>query len=76
MFAILHYWAMETTKELSTQSQITAENTVALTDDMALVAEKTLDGTVSMKIITVVTLFFLPGTFISACISLLIPDIH
>jgi len=31
------------------------------------IARKTKIETVSMKVITVVTLFFLPGTFISVC---------
>lgn len=37
----------------------------SLTHDMSAVAHKTKSETVSMKIITLVTLFFLPGTFIS-----------
>lgn len=36
-----------------------------MTQDMNEVARKTKTETVSMKIITLVTLFFLPGTFIS-----------
>ena len=36
-----------------------------LTHDMSEIARKTKSETVSMKIITLVTLFFLPGTFIS-----------
>ena len=38
---------------------------VTMTDDMNDIARKTKIETVSMKVITVVTLFFLPGTFIS-----------
>lgn len=38
---------------------------VSMTDDMNDIARKTKIETVSMKVITVVTLFFLPGTFIS-----------
>jgi Mg2+ and Co2+ transporter CorA len=60
---------MEANKELSKQAQSTAESTIALTNRMAWVAYKTLDDTVSMKIITIVTLFFLPGTFISVSVS-------
>ena len=36
-----------------------------MTTDMSEIARKTKTETVSMKIITLVTLFFLPGTFIS-----------
>ena len=36
-----------------------------MTDSMHEIAKKTKQETVSMKIITLVTLFFLPGTFIS-----------
>ena len=38
-----------------------------MTDEMNDIARKTQTETVSMKIITLVTLFFLPGTFISVC---------
>ena len=42
-----------------------------MTEDMNDIARKTKIETVSMKVITLVTLFFLPGTFISVgCISL------
>ena len=36
-----------------------------MTDEMKDIAHKTQTETISMKIITLVTLFFLPGTFIS-----------
>jgi hypothetical protein len=36
-----------------------------MTKDMHILALKTKSETVSMRIITLVTLFFLPGTFIS-----------
>ena len=38
-----------------------------MTHEMKHIARQTKTETVSMKIITVVTLFFLPGTFISVC---------
>ena len=40
---------------------------IAMTRDMNEIARQTKIETVSMKVITVVTLFFLPGTFISVC---------
>jgi len=39
-----------------------------ITDAMFEIAKKTQQETVSMKIITLVTLFFLLGTFISVCL--------
>jgi hypothetical protein len=36
-----------------------------MTKDMHILTQKTTQETVSMRIITLVTLFFLPGTFIS-----------
>jgi hypothetical protein len=47
------------------RSQLSTENMEALTEDMHKIAHKTKQETVSMRIITLVTLFFLPGTFIS-----------
>ncbi|MCJ1261432.1 hypothetical protein MMC22_001296 [Lobaria immixta] len=40
-----------------------------MTEDMNDIARKTKIETVSMKVITLVTLFFLPGTFISSLMS-------
>jgi hypothetical protein len=37
----------------------------AMTQGMHVIAEQTRKDTTSMKAITVVTLFFLPGTFVS-----------
>ena len=46
-------------------NKLSTKNMVSMTDDMNDIARKTKVETVSMKVITVVTLFFLPGTFIS-----------
>ena len=43
-----------------------------VTEDMSLIARETKTETVSMKIITLVTLFFLPGTFVAVSILLLL----
>ncbi|KAL8908990.1 MAG: hypothetical protein Q9171_005220 [Xanthocarpia ochracea] len=40
-----------------------------VTHEMSRIARKTKTETVSMKIITLVTLFFLPGTFIATLMS-------
>lgn len=56
--SILDYQNTQTNK-FSTKSMVT------MTEDMNDIARKTKIETVSMKVITLVTLFFLPGTFIS-----------
>lgn len=47
------------------KQQVSAMNMEKLTSEMREIALKTEDETVSMRIVTVVTLFFLPGTFVS-----------
>ena len=47
-----------------------------MTKEMHEIAQKTKIETVSMKIITVVTLLFLPGTFISVSLSILYLKSH
>lgn len=58
LHSILEFQNTETNKQ-STRSMM------SMTEDMNDIARKTKIETVSMKVITVVTLFFLPGTFIS-----------
>ncbi|KAI4210643.1 MAG: hypothetical protein LQ351_006522 [Letrouitia transgressa] len=50
-------------------NKLSNKNMVSMTEDMNDIARKTKIETVSMKVITVVTLFFLPGTFISTLMS-------
>jgi hypothetical protein len=47
------------------KSQISAEKMESLTEHMTSIALKTEKETIFMRIITVVTLFFLPGTFVA-----------
>jgi hypothetical protein len=56
---------MEASKMLAKRAQQSAEEVEKMTREMHEIAVKTKQETVSMKIITLVTLFFLPGTFIS-----------
>jgi hypothetical protein len=56
---------IEASKELAKKSQYSAKKMEAMTEAMHRIAVKTKQETVSMRIITLVTLFFLPGTFIS-----------
>lgn len=60
--SILDYQNTQANKH-STKSMYT------MTEDMNDIARKTKIETVSMKVITLVTLFFLPGTFISTLMS-------
>lgn len=52
---------------LAEESRASTRNMEHMTNDMNDIARKTKTETVSMKIVTLVTLFFLPGTFISVC---------
>lgn len=54
------------------RAQQSTENMEFMTKDMHIIAQKTKQETVSMRIITLVTLFFLPGTFISVSLTILL----
>lgn len=61
---------MEANRLYAQKSQQSAMEMQRITEEMHEIAEKTKRDTVSMKIITWVTLFFLPGTFISVSLSI------
>jgi hypothetical protein len=65
LYGILDYRNMESNKLFASKAQLSTENMEIMTQDMHEIAKKTKQETVSMRIITLVTLFFLPGTFIS-----------
>lgn len=69
LHGILEYRNTEASKLLATKAQQSSENMEFMTKDMHIIAQKTKQETVSMRIITLVTLFFLPGTFISTIMS-------
>ena len=52
---------------MAQEAQKSTDSMELMTKDMQKLAQKTKLETVSMRIITLVTLFFLPGTFISVC---------
>ena len=58
---------MEASKVLASKAHESTRNMEAVTLEMHLIAQKTEQETVSMRVTTLVTLFFLPGTFISVC---------
>ncbi|KAL9038513.1 MAG: hypothetical protein Q9214_005251, partial [Letrouitia sp. 1 TL-2023] len=65
LHGILDFRNVQASQFLAQSSQDSAQNMEDITHDMRTLARKTKTETVSMKIITLVTLFFLPGTFIS-----------
>ena len=65
LYGILEFQNKESHKFFTAQSRTSTNNMELMTRDMKDIARKTKTETVSMKIITLVTLFFLPGTFIS-----------
>ena len=56
---------MEASKVLAGKAHESTCNMETVTREMHIIAQKTKQETVSMRVITLVTLFFLPGTFIS-----------
>lgn len=64
---------------LAEKAQQSAAKMEVMTEKMHEIAVKTKKETVSMRIITLVTLFFLPGTFISVrfpAASIVLPANH
>ena len=79
LYGLLDYQNTQSNRQLaleSRESNIKMEKSTqrmeTMTNEMSEIARKTKTETVSMKIITLVTLFFLPGTFISVSISFLL----
>lgn len=58
LYGILEYRSVEASKEIASKSQYSADRVEYMTQQMKQEA-------VFMRIITLVTLFFLPGTFVS-----------
>ena len=56
---------MNSNNQLAEKARLSADKMEIMNVEMHDIAQKTGVETVSMRIITVVTLFFLPGTFIS-----------
>lgn len=65
LFGILEYQNMVASRVSAEKAQASADEMRAMTQNMHEIALQTKQETVSMRIITLVTLFFLPGTFIS-----------
>ncbi|KAK6391531.1 hypothetical protein LTR65_004366 [Meristemomyces frigidus] len=69
LYGILQYQNMEANRLLAEKAHVSALRMEEMTHEMQIIAHKTKAETVSMRIITLVTLFFLPGTFISTLMS-------
>ncbi|RDL30167.1 uncharacterized protein BP5553_10445 [Venustampulla echinocandica] len=65
----LNYCNMEASKRFAEKAAASTSEMQIMTEEMNALAQKTKQETVSMRIITLVTLFFLPGTFISTIMS-------
>ncbi|RDW75413.1 hypothetical protein BP6252_06555 [Coleophoma cylindrospora] len=66
---ILNYQNMEASKSFAEEARLSTNRMEGMTKEMQILAQKTKQETVSMRVITLVTLFFLPGTFISTIMS-------
>lgn len=62
---MLDYRSIKSSNYLAEKAQLSANEMETTTKAMHEIARDTKRETVSMRIITLVTLFFLPGTFIS-----------
>ncbi|KNG49609.1 mitosis inhibitor protein kinase swe1 [Stemphylium lycopersici] len=66
---MLHYSSAKASESSARKAEASAKCMTALTQDMHEIAQKTKRETVSMRVITSVTLFFLPATFIATFMS-------
>jgi hypothetical protein len=69
LYGILQYRSMRASQFSAEKAQRSANSMELVTHSMHDIAQKTKQETVSMRIITLVTLFFLPGTFIGTFMS-------
>ncbi|KAI4184655.1 MAG: hypothetical protein L6R41_004600 [Letrouitia leprolyta] len=69
LYGLLEFQNTKSNKLLASASQKSTRRMEIVTNKMSEIARKTQTETVSMKIITLVTLFFLPGTFIATLMS-------
>ncbi|KAF2764908.1 hypothetical protein EJ03DRAFT_223120 [Teratosphaeria nubilosa] len=72
--SVLQEQGMKASNKLAEEAKVSTEKMEAMTKEMQYIARKTQVETVSMRAITLVTLFFLPGTFISTLMSTPIVD--
>ncbi|KAL8696542.1 MAG: hypothetical protein Q9224_002740 [Gallowayella concinna] len=69
LYGLLGFLNTRSNKLLASESHKSTKKMEKVTHEMREIARETKTETVSMKIITLVTLFFLPGTFIATLMS-------
>ena len=74
LYEISNKRAVESSRIYAKRAQLSTDRMERMTGAMFELAKKTQQETVSMKIITLVTLFFLPGIFISVRIVHRLPS--
>lgn len=65
LFQLFEHRNMSANKAFTKKAQQSADNMELLTREMRAIATKTEAETIFMRIVTLVTLFFLPGTFVA-----------
>lgn len=68
--SMLQWKATQSNFDLAQEAQTSTKNMEAMTQAMHTIAHETKMEAVNMRIITLVTLFFLPGTFVSVSVAL------
>jgi hypothetical protein len=66
---ILQYSSAKASESSAKKAEVSADQMAVLTLDMHEIAQKTKRETVSMRVITSVTLFFLPATFMAVSLT-------
>ena len=69
LIAILDYKSVNMNLANAEKQHISATNMEKLTHEMREIALKTEEETISMRVVTIVTLLFLPGTFVSVSLA-------
>lgn len=69
MFSVLDHQNKKASEYFATKAQLSAMRMEEISEDMREMTRKTKRETVSMKILAGVTVFYLPGTFVSVRIA-------
>jgi hypothetical protein len=69
LYGIMEYQSMQASKAFALEARASAKRMEDMTEKMQDMTLKTTLETVLMRIITVVTVFFLPGTFVCTLLS-------
>ena len=69
LYSLVDYQNMQANENFAKKSQASAQRMEDMTEDMQKLTRKTAVETVLMRIITIVTVLFLPATFVSTMMS-------